>query len=47
LMLSQLLTLYTTPVTYLVLDRLRGWISRKLRRGTGGSVAVTDSATAA
>ncbi|HYA75886.1 MAG TPA: efflux RND transporter permease subunit [Burkholderiaceae bacterium] len=36
LMLSQLLTLYTTPVTYLVLDRLRGWLSRKRRGGAGG-----------
>jgi hydrophobe/amphiphile efflux-1 (HAE1) family protein len=28
LMLSQLLTLYTTPVVYLYLDRLAGWIAR-------------------
>jgi hypothetical protein len=27
LLLSQLLTLYTTPVVYLYLDRLRVWIS--------------------
>jgi multidrug efflux pump len=26
LMISQLLTLYTTPVVYLYLDRLAGWI---------------------
>ena len=32
LILSQLVTLYTTPVVYLYLDRLRGWCAR-LRRG--------------
>jgi hypothetical protein len=31
LALSQILTLYTTPVVYLYLDRLGGWIQR-LRR---------------
>ncbi|HYA66552.1 MAG TPA: efflux RND transporter permease subunit, partial [Burkholderiaceae bacterium] len=36
LMLSQLMTLYTTPVTYLVLDRLRGWVSSKWRGGRAG-----------
>jgi multidrug efflux pump len=29
LVLSQLLTLYTTPVVYLYLDRARTWVSRK------------------
>ncbi len=33
LMLSQLLTLYTTPVVYLYLDRFQAWCSR-LRRGS-------------
>jgi multidrug efflux pump subunit AcrB len=32
LALSQLLTLYTTPVIYLYLDRLQHWISRRRRR---------------
>ena len=32
LFLSQLLTLYTTPVVYLYLDRLRVWVS-ELRTG--------------
>ena len=27
LLVSQMLTLYTTPVVYLYMDRLRGWIS--------------------
>jgi multidrug efflux pump len=37
LMLSQLLTLYTTPVVYLSLDRLRSWLSglRRPRPATG------------
>jgi hydrophobe/amphiphile efflux-1 (HAE1) family protein len=34
LILSQLLTLFTTPVVYLYLDRLQGWI-RKWRKGRG------------
>jgi multidrug efflux pump subunit AcrB len=32
LILSQLLTLYTTPVVYLYLDRLRLWFERLRRR---------------
>jgi multidrug efflux pump len=32
LLLSQLLTLYTTPVVYLYLDRFRLWSQRVLRR---------------
>jgi multidrug efflux pump len=34
LVLSQLLTLYTTPVVYLYLDRLRAWHGRRARRTT-------------
>ncbi len=30
LLLSQLITLYTTPVIYLYLDRLENWVSKKL-----------------
>ena len=33
LILSQMLTLYTTPVVYLALDRLRLWAARALGRG--------------
>jgi multidrug efflux pump len=29
LMLSQVMTLYTTPVIYLYIDRLRAWTTRK------------------
>jgi len=33
LVLSQMLTLYTTPVVYLYLDRLRLWALQRFRRG--------------
>jgi multidrug efflux pump len=32
LLVSQLLTLYTTPVVYLYLDRLRWWVLRQRAR---------------
>jgi multidrug efflux pump len=35
LSISQLLTLYTTPVVYLYLDSLRGWSKRRWRRLVG------------
>jgi hypothetical protein len=31
LLLSQLLTLYTTPIVYLYLDRLQAWMLRQKR----------------
>jgi multidrug efflux pump len=40
LLVSQLLTLYTTPVVYLYMDRLRLWC---LRRFTRGEAPVTNS----
>ncbi len=40
LILSQLLTLYTTPVVYLYLDRLGQWM-RRLRRGARTPVAAS------
>jgi Cu/Ag efflux pump CusA len=33
LLLSQFLTLYTTPVIYLYLDRFGGWMKERRRRG--------------
>ena len=38
LILSQMLTLYTTPVVYLYLDRLRLWLRRSRRAAPGGAV---------
>jgi len=35
LLFSQLLTLYTTPVVYLYLDRFRLWAGRRYSRRTG------------
>ncbi|HYB62194.1 MAG TPA: multidrug efflux RND transporter permease subunit [Methylomirabilota bacterium] len=37
LLLSQMLTLYTTPVVYLYMDRLRDWLLRWRRRRAGAS----------
>ena len=34
LLVSQLLTLYTTPVVYLEIDRARLWMQRRFRRRT-------------
>jgi hypothetical protein len=42
LMLSQILTLYTTPVVYLYLDRLGAWFSKPKPR----AAEVSDPATA-
>ena len=39
LIVSQMLTLYTTPVVYLYLDRFRLWSKRKLSRRSG---SITD-----
>ena len=40
LLFSQLLTLYTTPVVYLYLDRLQLWGTRLVRRRTQGRPAA-------
>jgi multidrug efflux pump subunit AcrB len=40
LIFSQMLTLFTTPVIYLYMDRLRLWL---LRRRSGGGNQVTDA----
>jgi hydrophobe/amphiphile efflux-1 (HAE1) family protein len=43
LLVSQFLTLYTTPVIYLYLDRLSGWVSRKPRgRDVARPVSIGD-----
>jgi multidrug efflux pump len=43
LILSQIFTLYTTPVIYLGLDRLRQWIRRKARGFAGNPDAGTQA----
>ena len=43
LVLSQLLTLYTTPVVYLYLDRFALWASRKRTRGTGSATLAPSA----
>jgi len=40
LMVSQLLTLYTTPVVYLYLDRFQRWCTRRHRGRTASSPEV-------
>ena len=45
LILSQVLTLYTTPVVYLYLDRLRRWLS-PARRTSMPALANKIGATA-
>ena len=45
LLVSQWLTLYTTPVIYLYFDRLSHWLSGKRRRPTGEIPAAVPAAT--
>ncbi len=43
LIVSQLLTLYTTPVVYLYMDRIRIWSEeRRARRGQTGPARVIE-----
>jgi HAE1 family hydrophobic/amphiphilic exporter-1 len=44
LVLSQLLTLYTTPVIYIYLDRLQSWMLRKRERPAADGHAATQPA---
>ena len=46
LLVSQWLTLYTTPVIYLYLDRFAHWLSGKRRRPTGEIPAAVPAAAA-
>jgi len=43
LIVSQMLTLYTTPVVYLYLDRFRLWCKRSLSRRSGAETDVSGS----
>ena len=48
LIFSQVLTLYTTPVVYLHLDRVRSWFARRLAAQTSAPPSDLDGeATAA
>jgi len=40
LALSQLLTLYTTPVVYLYLDRLQNWLAGERAQRTQAGIRV-------
>ncbi|MCT4541717.1 efflux RND transporter permease subunit, partial [Pseudomonas aeruginosa] len=40
LVLSQILTLYTTPVVYLYLDRFRLWAARRRASRGGNSASI-------
>src|SRR5581483_11105659 len=44
LIMSQVLTLYTTPVVYLYLDRFRLWSAGWLRRILGGIISPPEQA---
>jgi multidrug efflux pump len=44
LFISQFLTLYTTPVVYIYLDRFRNWVMRKFKRRSRGLPADTPGA---
>jgi multidrug efflux pump len=45
LLVSQVLTLYTTPVIYLLLDRLHGWLAgRRAARASGAGINLPTRA---
>ncbi|KVU25932.1 nodulation protein [Burkholderia ubonensis] len=43
LIMSQMLTLYTTPVVYLYMDRLRVWAEKRRGRGSSGGATVAGN----
>jgi multidrug efflux pump len=43
LLVSQLLTLYTTPVVYLEIDRARLWVARRFRRRAPRALAAPET----
>jgi multidrug efflux pump len=45
LIVSQVLTLYTTPVVYLYVDRLRAWSERRRKRAAGDNIGPIPQAS--
>jgi HAE1 family hydrophobic/amphiphilic exporter-1 len=43
LALSQVLTLYTTPVVYIYLDRLQTWLFGEKKQAASGSAAAAPA----
>jgi multidrug efflux pump subunit AcrB len=43
LALSQILTLYTTPVVYIYLDKLQGWLFGEKHRAAAGQLQITPA----
>jgi multidrug efflux pump len=43
LILSQMLTLFTTPVVYIYMDRLQSWIQSLRRHGAAAAPAPAQS----
>jgi len=43
LAVSQLLTLYTTPVVYIYLDRLRGWLFGERHRAANSQLQASPA----
>jgi Cu/Ag efflux pump CusA len=43
LALSQLLTLYTTPVVYIYLDQLQSWLFGEKQRATAGQLQLAPA----
>jgi Cu/Ag efflux pump CusA len=41
LLVSQVLTLFTTPIVYIYMDRLNGWLSRR-SRAQSSAIAATS-----
>jgi hypothetical protein len=39
-----MITLYVTPVFYVYMDRLKGWIERRRHAGVAGAVDASASA---
>jgi hypothetical protein len=43
LFISQLLTLFTTPVVYIYMDRISGWLNSRSRSQSSSDIPVTGA----